>query len=71
MKPTSTAGDKFAALKKELDTIHSANVLYWKRGTDNSHQARAEYQRRLDRVDEIRKELEQALCAAFEHIRCA
>ncbi|MFZ0284993.1 MAG: hypothetical protein WAL32_07160 [Terriglobales bacterium] len=49
--------DKVAALREEMDSIHYANTLYWSQGTAHSREERAEYQRRLDRLDEIRKEL--------------
>jgi len=39
-----------------MDSIHVVNSLYWQRGEATSEE-RAEYQRRLDRLDEIRGEL--------------
>jgi hypothetical protein len=50
---------KIAALTSEMDAIHSANSLYWGQGEAATHKARAEYRRRLDRLEEIRKELTQ------------
>jgi hypothetical protein len=45
-------------LREEIDAIHFANSLYWKRADGPpTRDARAEYQRRLDRLEEIRKEL--------------
>ncbi len=48
---------KIAALKEEVNFIHFANVLYWKQGAECSREARAEYQRRQDRLREIRSEV--------------
>lgn len=39
---------------EEIDRIRSADVQYWKRGQEQSREARAEYHRRQDRLDEIR-----------------
>jgi len=64
MKSIST-GDKIAALGEELSAIHFTKVLYWKRGADNSREARAKYQFRQDRVDEIRKEFTQLLTVRY------
>ncbi len=46
-----------AALNSEIDAIYYANSLYWGQGEAATHKARAEYRRRLDRLEEIRKEL--------------
>ena len=48
---------KIAALKEEIESIHFADALYWKRGKHNSREASAEYQRRQDRLPEIRSKL--------------
>jgi len=48
---------KNAALKEEVNFIHFANVLYWRQGAQSSREARAEYQRRQDRLREIRSEV--------------
>ena len=53
---------KIAALKEEIESIHFADALYWKRGKDSSREASAEYQRRQDRLREI--ESERALLQA-------
>jgi hypothetical protein len=50
---------RIAVLTAEMDAIHSANTLYWKQGEAATHEARAEYRRRLDRLTEIRTELAQ------------
>jgi hypothetical protein len=48
---------KITALKEEIESIHFADALYWKRGRHNSREASAEYQRRQDRLPEIRSKL--------------
>ena len=45
-----------AALREEIDSIHFANKRYWKDRVP-SREARAEHQRREDRLQEIRREL--------------
>jgi hypothetical protein len=50
---------EIAVLTSEIDAIHSANSLYWGQGESATHEARAEYCHRLDRLEEIRKELAQ------------
>jgi len=58
----NTAGkvrDKIAALSKELDAIHFANARFWKVGAASTRQEKAEYQLRLNRLEEIRRELAQ------------
>lgn len=57
----STSGDRIADLGQELDAIHSDNVLFWKRGANNSREARVQHQLRLNRLDEIMKELASAV----------
>jgi hypothetical protein len=48
---------RIAALKEEMDGIHLLNRSYWQLGEASSFEERAEYQRRLDRLEEIREEL--------------
>ena len=50
---------KIAALNSEIDAIYYANSLYWGQGESATHKTRGEYRRRLDRLEEIRKELAQ------------
>jgi hypothetical protein len=38
----------------EIDSLHFANVLYWRQGTKQSREAKAQYQRRQDRLRDIR-----------------
>jgi hypothetical protein len=40
---------------EEIDRIRSADVQYWKRGQEQNREARAEYHRRQDRLEEIRE----------------
>ena len=47
---------RIAILIEEMDSIHSANKLYWERKAP-SRGARARYQRRQDRLEEVRSEL--------------
>jgi hypothetical protein len=63
--------DRIAATKKrpsgslteEMDGIHFVNSSYWERGEMVTTEARAAYKRRLDRLEEIRKELAQLRAA--------
>ena len=48
---------KIALLTAEMEAIHFANRLYWERGEAATLEERAEYQRRQDRLEEIRAEL--------------
>ena len=50
---------KIADLTAEIDTIHFANSLYWRRGEAVNPEDRIEYYRRQERLDEIRAELAQ------------
>jgi hypothetical protein len=59
MKHYAERKARIADLNKEMDAIHFVNSLYWQRREANTTTARAEYQRRLDRLDEIRRELAQ------------
>jgi Rrf2 family protein len=43
-----------AALNEEIESIHFANKQYWQQ-KDHSREARAEYHRRQDRLEELRK----------------
>ena len=55
MKPDIPTAVKITALNSEMDIIHFANSSYW----GGTSEARAEYQRRQDRLEEIRAELAQ------------
>ncbi len=54
---------RIATLHEEIDAIHFANKLYWEQEAP-TREARAEYQRRQDRLQEIRSELAelQSVC---------
>jgi hypothetical protein len=45
------------ALTSEMNAIHEANTHYWQSAASASLEARAEYKRRQDRLEEIRVEL--------------
>lgn len=59
MAPAIPLTAKIAVLTSEMHTIHSANCLYWRQGEAVSLKERAKYQRRQDRLDQIRQELAQ------------
>jgi hypothetical protein len=48
-----------AALVSEMNSIHWANSVYWEVGEAVTLEARAEHQRRRDRLEEIRAVLEK------------
>jgi len=48
---------EIAALTSEMNVIFHANSVYWLQGEAATLGARAEYLRRLDRLEEIRTEL--------------
>ncbi len=50
-----------AALREELVFIYLADIRYGRRGTKVSREATREYQRRQDRVREIRSEFRDLL----------
>jgi hypothetical protein len=49
---------KAEALQNELDTIHFANKLYWAT-EEHTHEATAGYQRRQERLEQIRIEMQE------------
>lgn len=61
MGPTngqSDERDRRAVLQAEMDAIHHANRLYWEQPAETrTTEAIAEYHRRLERLEEIRREL--------------
>jgi hypothetical protein len=60
MQTGTPTNAKITALLEEMHSIHVANSLYWKQPKqDQTREARAEYQRRQDRLEEIRSELSQ------------
>jgi len=48
---------RIAALNEEMRTIFFADRRYWERGQAATLEERAKYQRRQDRLEEMRKEL--------------
>jgi hypothetical protein len=58
-EPMDTKGARIAALEAEVHALYFSNASYWKQGPAASLSARAEYRRRLDRLEEIRCELSQ------------
>jgi hypothetical protein len=54
MEPDPKIKGRIAALYEEIDAIHSANSLFWQQGERATAAARAQYQFRLDRLEEIR-----------------
>jgi hypothetical protein len=48
---------KLAALRDEIEAIHFANRLYWNQKKP-SRAAIAEYERRQERLEQIRREME-------------
>jgi hypothetical protein len=56
MDPEATRKARIAALHEEIHFIHYTNELYWRQAKP-SKTAMAEYQLRLDRLEEIRGEL--------------
>jgi len=56
---------KLAALGEETEAIHSANTLYWNRKA-HSHEEDMEYQRRQERLEQVRKEYGRPECLKQE-----
>jgi hypothetical protein len=56
MDPEAAAKARIATLHQEMDAIHFANKLYWENKSP-SREDRAEYHRRQERLQEIRREL--------------
>jgi hypothetical protein len=57
--PMDPKGARIATLEAEVHALHFCNASYWKQGPAASLSARAEYRRRLGRLEEIRRELSQ------------
>jgi len=49
---------KLASPREEVEAIHFANKLYWAQ-KEHTHAAVAEYERRQERLDQIRNELKE------------
>jgi hypothetical protein len=52
------AAARLASLREEIEAIHFANKLYWDQ-EHHSQVATAEYERRQERLEEIRKEIQE------------
>ena len=59
MEPDAKKKAQLAKLNKEIDGIHFLNSLYWARREAVTLEARSGYQRRKERLEEIRSELAQ------------
>jgi hypothetical protein len=57
LEPDAGAKARIAALNEEMDAIYFADRRYWERGQAVTAEERAEYQRRQDRLEDIRREL--------------
>jgi hypothetical protein len=53
---------KLAVLREEMEAIHFANKLYWGR-PEHSREADMEHQLRQERLEQIRKEMQEELMA--------
>ena len=62
MDDASRGAGQLAALREELETIHFANRQYWNQ-QEHSHAAIAEYERRQERLEQIRKEMDELRAA--------
>lgn len=59
--PTARKKSAVAILSLEMHAIHVANLSYWNRaGRELGREARVEYERRCQRLEEIRRELRKA-----------
>lgn len=58
MEPEAARKDTIAVLHEEIDALLFANKMYWE-GRTLSHESDAEYQRRQDRLELIRRKLIQ------------
>jgi hypothetical protein len=59
--PVPTREVRIADLEREVLAIDQHNKTYWAAGSAADTAARGEYQRRLDRLEDIRRELAQLL----------
>ena len=59
MDPAATKKAQLAKLNEEMEGIHSLNSLYWAQGEAVTLKARAAYERRKERLEEIRSKLTQ------------
>jgi hypothetical protein len=57
MEPDAGAKARIETLNEEMHAIYFADRRYWALGSAATSEERAEYQRRQNRLEEIRKEL--------------
>ena len=57
MESGTAAIEKTGILHEEMDAIHYANNLYWKHSGPTTHELKADYESRNQRLEEIRAEL--------------
>lgn len=60
MARAETRKARIKALREEMDSIAHADSSYWRLGSQADREARADHQRRQERLSEIRKEIEAA-----------
>jgi hypothetical protein len=60
METDATTIARIAALNRELEAIYAADTIYW-RQRDHTREATVEYQRRQERLETIRSELNQKM----------
>jgi len=58
--PTPKKKSAVGTLSREMKAIHAANVLYWTASCDLGRDARSEYERRSQRLEELRHKLSKA-----------
>jgi hypothetical protein len=56
MDPEVARKARIGVLQEEIDFIHYANERYWRQANPNDA-AKAKYYKRLDRLEEVRREL--------------
>jgi hypothetical protein len=58
MEPNATNGARILALREEMEIVHLDASLLWKRGGSHFDSAtEIQYRTKIDRLDEIRREL--------------
>jgi hypothetical protein len=57
VEPDPQTKKRIAALYEEINAIDAANSVFWRQGERATSAARAQYQFRLDRLEEIRTEI--------------
>ncbi len=57
--PVATREGKISDLEREVHAIDKLNLSYWMQGAAADAVGRAEYNRRIERLEDIRRELDQ------------